>query len=76
MARSTHAVPRYRVEERQRDLAAFIMGFADTRLQYEALVVLRTAQLTRARVHADLVVIEQDTETVILRRDVGTTPES
>ncbi len=27
-------------------------------------------------VHAELVVIEQDTETVILRRDVGTPPES
>ena len=50
--RTRLSVPRYRVEERQRDLAAFIAGFADTDLQYEALVAVRAAQLTRARVHA------------------------
>jgi hypothetical protein len=73
---STLSAPRYRVEEHQRELAAFIVGFADTVLQYETLVALHAAQLTRAGVHAELVVIEQDTERVILRRDVWTTPES
>jgi hypothetical protein len=35
-----------------------------------------TLSAPRYRVHAELVVIEQDTERVILRRDVWTTPES
>jgi hypothetical protein len=32
------AFPRYRVEERSPDLAAFIVGFADTPIQYQTLL--------------------------------------
>jgi hypothetical protein len=56
--RSDFSVPRYRVEERQPDLAALIVGFADTPAQYRALLARRAAQLTRARVRAELVVID------------------
>jgi len=52
------------------DLAAFIVGFADTQAQYQSLLVRRVAQLTRARVPAALVVIDQESEAVIVRRDV------
>jgi hypothetical protein len=52
-------VPRYRVEERVLDLADFIVGFADTPAQYRALVAHHAAQLTRSRVRAKLVVIDQ-----------------
>ena len=68
--RSRLAFPRYRVEERQSDLADVIVGFADTPVQYETLVARRAAQLTRVRAPAELVVIEQETEIVILRREV------
>jgi CheY-like chemotaxis protein len=60
-----YSVPRYRVEEHVPDQAAFIIGFADTQLPFESRLARRTAQLRRARVTADLVVIEQYTETVI-----------
>jgi hypothetical protein len=65
--RSGLSSPRYLVEEHVSDQAAFIAGFADTRLQYECHLARRAVQLRRARVMADLVVIEQDTETVIQR---------
>jgi hypothetical protein len=68
--------PRYRVEERQPDLAAFIVGFADTPLQYQTLLALHAAHLTRARAQAELVVIEQESEVIILRRDVPGMPEA
>ena len=38
--------PRYRVEERSPDLAAFIVGFADTPAQYQTLLSRRAAQLS------------------------------
>jgi hypothetical protein len=70
------SVPRYRVEERQPDLAAFIVGFADTSVQYQTLLTHRAAQLSRARVRAELVVIDQESEAVVVRRDVWATPKS
>jgi hypothetical protein len=54
----------------------FIVGFADTPLQYQSLLVHRAAQLTRARAPAALVVIDQESEAVIVRRDVQLTPQS
>ena len=74
-ARTLLSVPRYRVEERVPDLAAFIVGFADTPLQYQTLLALHAAHLTLARVQAELVVIDQDSEVIVLRRDVPGTPE-
>jgi hypothetical protein len=68
--------PRYRVEERVPDQAAFILGFADTLVHYRALLARRAAQLTRARSSAELVVIDQDSEAVVVRRHVWVTPES
>ena len=81
---STHPVstrmrlsaPRYRVEERSPDLATLIVGFADTSVQYQNLVALRGAQLMRARAAEELVVINQETEAIVMRRDVWVTPES
>ena len=74
--RSRLSVPRYRVEERVPDLAAFIVGFADTLPQYQALLARRAAQLTREGTSAELVVIDQESEAVIVRRDVRLTPTS
>ena len=68
--------PRYRVEERVPDLAAFIVGFADTPAQYRALLARRAAHLTRARLGAELVVIDQESEAIVVRRDVWVTPKS
>jgi hypothetical protein len=68
------SAPRYRVEERVPDLAAFIVGFADTPAQYRALLARRAAQLTRERSLAELVVIDQESEAIIVRRDVWLTP--
>ena len=70
------AVPRYRVEERQQDLAALIVGFADTSLQYRTLLAHRAAHLTRAGSAAELVVIDQESEAIVVRRDVWLTPKS
>jgi hypothetical protein len=70
------SVPRYRVEERTPDLADFIVGFADTPAQYRALLARRAAQLTRSRVPAELVVIDQESEAIVVRRDVGVPPAS
>jgi hypothetical protein len=69
------SVPRYRVEERRPDLAAFIAGFADTPLQYQTLLVLHAVHLTLARAQAELVVIDQDSGVIVLRRDVPGMPE-
>ena len=44
------SVPRYRVEERMPDLAAFIVGFADTPPQSQTLLAHRAAHLTRVRI--------------------------
>ena len=74
--RTRRSVPRYRVEERVPDLAAFIVGFADTSPQYQSLLVHRAVQLTRARESAALVVIDQESEAVIVRWDVWLTPKS
>jgi hypothetical protein len=69
------SVPRYWVEERVPDLAAFIVGFADTPAQYQTLLLRRAAHLTLARAQAELVVIDQDSEVIVLRRDVPGMPE-
>ena len=66
--------PRYRVEERAPDLATLIVGFADTPSQYWSLLARRAAQLSGARSAAELVVIDQESEVIILRRDVRLTP--
>ena len=67
------SVPRYRVEEHSPDLAAFIVGFADTPPQYQSLLARRAAHLTRVRSAAELVVIDQESEAIIVRRDVSLT---
>ena len=69
------SVPRYRVEERQPDLAAFIVGFADTPLQYQTLLIQHAAHLTLAQVQAELVIIDQESEAIVLRCDVPGTSE-
>jgi hypothetical protein len=74
--RTRLSFPRYRVEERTPDMAAIIVGFADTPLHSETLLARRAAQLIRARVWAELVVIDQDTDTVVLRRDIWVTRKS
>ena len=68
--------PRYRVEERSPSLAAFIVGFADTPAQYQTLLSRRAAQLTRARSSAELVVIDQENEAIVVRRDVWVASKS
>ena len=73
---SNLAVPRHRVEERQPDLAALIVGFADTPAQYRTLLAGRAAHLTRARRWAELVVIDQESEAIVVRRDVWVTSKS
>jgi hypothetical protein len=70
------SVTRYRVEERQPDLAALMVGFADTPLQYQTLLALHAAHLTLARAQAELVVIDQESEEILMRRDVWVLPES
>jgi hypothetical protein len=64
------SVPRYRVEERSPNLAAGIIGFADTPIQYQALLARRAAQLIGTRSSAELVVIDQESEEIVARRDV------
>jgi hypothetical protein len=68
--------PRYRLEEHAPGLAAFIVGFADTPAQYQTLLSRRAAQLSRARSHAELVVIDQESEEIVVRREVWLPPES
>ena len=70
------SVPRYRVEERVPDLADFIVGFADTSAQYLMLLARRAALLTRVGSAAELVVIDQESEEIVMRRDVLQTPAS
>jgi hypothetical protein len=74
--RTRLSFPRYRVEERAPDLAAFIVGFVDTPLQYRTLLARHAAHLTRAGSEAELVVIDQESETIIARRNVWVTPKS
>jgi hypothetical protein len=70
------SVPRYRVEERAPNLAAFIVGFADTPAQYQTLLARRAAHLTRVGSAAELVVIDQESEKILMPRDVWVLPES
>jgi hypothetical protein len=70
------SVPRYRVEERVPDLVAFIVGFADTPDQYRVLLGRDAARLNRAGYSAELVVIDQESEEIVVRRDVWVPPES
>jgi hypothetical protein len=42
--RSKLSVPRYRVKERQPGLADFIVGFADTPAQYQAVLARHAAR--------------------------------
>jgi hypothetical protein len=59
--------PRYRIEERTAE--------QDTSRQYQTLLARRAAQPTRAGVQAELVVIDQDSEVIVARRDVWLTPK-
>jgi hypothetical protein len=70
------SIPRYRVEERAPDLADFIVGFADTPAEYQTLLLRRAAYLSRVGSAAELVVINQESEAIVVRRDVGIAPES
>jgi hypothetical protein len=70
------SVPRYRVEERVPNLAAMIVGFADTSAQYQMLLARRAAHLTRVESAAELEVIDQESEEIVMRRDVLQTPTS
>jgi hypothetical protein len=58
--------PRYRVEEHAPDLTALIVGFADTSSRYQTLLARRAAQLSRARMPAELVVIDQEHEVIFV----------
>jgi hypothetical protein len=75
-SRRAVSFPRYRVEERSPNLAAFIVGFADTPAQYQTLLTQRAAHLIRARSSAELVVIDQESEAIVVRRDVWVTSTS
>jgi hypothetical protein len=44
--------------------------------QYQSLLARRATQLTREGTSAELVVIDQESEAVIVRRDVRLTPTS
>jgi hypothetical protein len=68
--------PRYRLEEHSPGLAAFIVGFADTPAQYQTLLAKRAAHLFRARSSAELVVIDQESEAIVVRREVWLDPKS
>ncbi len=74
--RTRLSVPRYRVEEHVPDQAAFIVGFADTPVQYRSLLARRAAQLTREQSLAELAVIDQESEAIVVRRDVWLIPRS
>jgi hypothetical protein len=68
--------PQYRVEERAPDRAAVIVGFADTPAQYRTLLARRAAQPTRAGSPAELVIIDQESEAIVVRRNVWLIPRS
>ena len=74
--RTSRSFPRYRVEERAPDLAAFIVGFADTPAQYQTLLLRCAAHLIRVGSAAGLVVIDQESEAIVVRRDVWLAPKS
>ena len=67
------SMPRYRLEEYSPGLAAFIVGFADTPAQYQTLLSRRAAHLARVGSAAELVVIDQESEEIVMRRDVWLT---
>ena len=52
------------------------MGFADTPAQYQLLLARHAAHLTRVGSPAELVVIDQESEEIVMRRDVWLTPKS
>ncbi len=68
--------PRYRVEEHAPDLAALIVGFADTEPQARALLDGHALALTQAQVTAELMIVDQDSETVVFRCPVWLPSES
>jgi hypothetical protein len=74
--RTRLSFPYYRVEVRTPDMVAIIVRFADTPLQSETLLSRRAPQLIRAQSAAQFVVIDQDTDTVVIRRDIWVTPEA
>jgi hypothetical protein len=67
--RTMRSAPRYQIEERSPALPATIVGFVNTPRQYQSLVA-------RHAVRADVVVIDQDSEAVNMRRTVWVVPES
>lgn len=62
--------PRYRIEWRQAGQAGLIVGFADTALVAKALMGVQRARLLRRREHGQVVVIDQDDDAIVERRDV------
>jgi hypothetical protein len=70
------SIPRYRVQERAPDLAAFIVGFADTLAEYQTLLLRHATYLIRVGSAAELVVIDHEREAIVVGRDVRIAPES
>ena len=65
--------------ESRRAFESVLATIADDRrrfLEYQTLLVQHAAHLTLAQVQAELVVIDQDSEAVVVRRDVWVPPES
>jgi hypothetical protein len=69
VSRST-TPPRYRVKLRQLGEANLVVGFADTTLVVRALMAVYRSPLLRQRERGQLVVIDQDDEAIVERRDV------
>lgn len=61
--------PGHRTAEHSSDRAAGIIGFADTPFIYQALRAPRVAQLQRERQRGDRLIVDQDTEEIVFRRD-------
>ena len=62
--------PRYRAEHRAPDRAALIVGFADTPLEYRALLAVAVGRLRRVGDGGELVVVDQETEADLASRPV------
>lgn len=58
--RTCRSFPQYRIEERAPDQVPFIVGFAQTPTKYRTVLARRAAQLTRARLWAELVAVDLD----------------
>jgi hypothetical protein len=68
--RSRLSVPRYRVEHRSPDVSALIVGFADTMLIARGQLASAATRLTFRHAPGEAIVINQETEPVVLRRSL------